>query len=370
MPSGSAQTSQRSRASFSTRRRKHRKSRRVTNCRTVRSDSAARPRRRAASARTCDKATRIVCGAERRIIATLLTPRLNEACGRASTSPSPVCPTCPQLRLQPAVRPMTQAPAADLRSPCRHVRCGRVPAARDRAAHERAPRIHQGGPAAVLDAGCGPGDDLPALRARFPEAPVFGVDLSGAMLARAGSARSSRRAGAAGCRLARPRTGRAARASRADFAALPFPGGAFDLIWSNLALHWHSRPDAVLPEWQRVLRVNGLLMFSTLGIRCANCARPARRRSGAGHGAARRARDRFRRHARPRRHARRERLRDSRDGMGSADRHLQIPDSLLADVRRWGAIRSTARRAQRDAALSRGARRRAGGPPARGRHIR
>ncbi|KAB0633211.1 class I SAM-dependent methyltransferase, partial [Burkholderia territorii] len=41
-------------------------------------------------------------------------------------------------------------------------------------------------PAAVLDAGCGPGDDLPALRARFPEAPVFGVDLSGAMLARAG----------------------------------------------------------------------------------------------------------------------------------------------------------------------------------------
>ncbi|WP_455775945.1 methyltransferase domain-containing protein, partial [Burkholderia stabilis] len=36
-------------------------------------------------------------------------------------------------------------------------------------------------------------------------------------------------------------------------------------IWSNLALHWHSRPDAVLPEWQRVLRVNGLLMFSTLG---------------------------------------------------------------------------------------------------------
>ena len=57
---------------------------------------------------------------------------------------------------------------------------------------------------------------------------------------------------------------RAARASR-NFAALPFPGGAFDLIWSNLALHWHSRPDAVLPEWQRVLRVNGLLMFSTLG---------------------------------------------------------------------------------------------------------
>ncbi|MHA7153418.1 class I SAM-dependent methyltransferase, partial [Burkholderia pseudomallei] len=38
-------------------------------------------------------------------------------------------------------------------------------------------------PAGVLDAGCGTGDDLPLLRARFPQAPVFGVDASGGMLA-------------------------------------------------------------------------------------------------------------------------------------------------------------------------------------------
>jgi malonyl-CoA O-methyltransferase len=37
------------------------------------------------------------------------------------------------------------------------------------------------------------------------------------------------------------------------------------LLWSNLALHWHPRPDLVFPEWQRVLKVNGLLMFSTFG---------------------------------------------------------------------------------------------------------
>jgi malonyl-CoA O-methyltransferase len=36
-------------------------------------------------------------------------------------------------------------------------------------------------------------------------------------------------------------------------------------LWSNLALHWHARPDLVFPEWQRVLKVNGLLMFSTFG---------------------------------------------------------------------------------------------------------
>ncbi|GBH27617.1 malonyl-[acyl-carrier protein] O-methyltransferase [Burkholderia vietnamiensis] len=122
-------------------------------------------------------------------------------------------------------------------------------------------------PAAVLDAGCGPGDDLPALRARFPEAPVFGVDLSGAMLARAGQREVEQTSwrrwlpASPGRALGQ----RGARVAQADFSVLPFAAGAFDLIWSNLALHWHSRPDTVFPEWQRVLRVNGLLMFSTLG---------------------------------------------------------------------------------------------------------
>jgi len=30
-------------------------------------------------------------------------------------------------------------------------------------------------------------------------------------------------------------------------------------------LQWHATPDQVFPEWQRVLKVGGLLMFSTLG---------------------------------------------------------------------------------------------------------
>src|ERR1700744_4367862 len=36
-------------------------------------------------------------------------------------------------------------------------------------------------PAAVLDAGCGAGDDLPGPRERFPEPPAFGTALSHAM---------------------------------------------------------------------------------------------------------------------------------------------------------------------------------------------
>jgi malonyl-CoA O-methyltransferase len=38
-----------------------------------------------------------------------------------------------------------------------------------------------------------------------------------------------------------------------------------DLVWSNLALHWHPQPDRVFAEWRRVLRVDGLLMFSCFG---------------------------------------------------------------------------------------------------------
>lgn len=51
----------------------------------------------------------------------------------------------------------------------------------------------------------------------------------------------------------------------ADFAQLPLRNASFDLIWSNLALHWHNHPDVVFAEWQRVLRAQGLVMFSCFG---------------------------------------------------------------------------------------------------------
>ncbi|WP_321840866.1 methyltransferase domain-containing protein [Paraburkholderia bannensis] len=122
-------------------------------------------------------------------------------------------------------------------------------------------------PSCVLDLGCGPGDDLPKLRERFPEAPVFGADLSFAMLERArvhdAGDTSWRRFLPAS--IGRALGARGPRFAQADFAALPFAHSAFELLWSNLALHWHPRPDLVFGEWQRVLKVNGLLMFSTLG---------------------------------------------------------------------------------------------------------
>jgi len=126
-------------------------------------------------------------------------------------------------------------------------------------------------PARILDAACGQGADLGRLRERFPEASVLGVDISSAMLARASAAEAAEGESGAGWRRFLPATlakafgTRGPQLAQADFSALPFASSAFELLWSNLALHWHSRPDAVFPEWQRVLKVNGLLMFSTFG---------------------------------------------------------------------------------------------------------
>ncbi len=37
------------------------------------------------------------------------------------------------------------------------------------------------------------------------------------------------------------------------------------MVWSNMALHWAADPQRAIEEFHRVLEVEGLLMFSTLG---------------------------------------------------------------------------------------------------------
>ncbi len=124
-------------------------------------------------------------------------------------------------------------------------------------------------PARVLDAGCGEGDDLLALRQHFPRAALVGLDAAAAML------RETRRREARSwsglqrlLRALRVGSQRAADPSMllcADFAKLPLASNAMDMVWSNLALHWHPQPHHVLAEWARVLRVDGLLMFCCFG---------------------------------------------------------------------------------------------------------
>ncbi|MBV8635718.1 MAG: methyltransferase domain-containing protein [Burkholderiaceae bacterium] len=124
-------------------------------------------------------------------------------------------------------------------------------------------------PREILDAGCGEGADLASLQKRFAEARIIGVDAAPAMLAAAGAQQRSAWSAlnnALGQFLpSRLRGASAPGLIAGDFANLPFPHGAFDLVWSNLALHWHPQPDRVFAEWRRVLRTEGLLMFCCFG---------------------------------------------------------------------------------------------------------
>lgn len=125
-------------------------------------------------------------------------------------------------------------------------------------------------PRRVLDAGCGEGVDSLKLQQDFSQATILAIDAAPEMLATARHARTA--AGNALQRwLASWQNRSTANLSQhpayvaGDYASLPLASGKVDLVWSNLALHWHVRPDAVLAEWRRVLQTNGLLMFSCFG---------------------------------------------------------------------------------------------------------
>lgn len=120
-------------------------------------------------------------------------------------------------------------------------------------------------PELVLDGGCGTGEAVVALATRYPQARVVAMDLAWSMVT---TTRARTRAGRGLWRRLLP----AARAASgepwclcADLNALPLRALAFDLVWSNLALQWVNDVPRVFAEWRRVLKVGGLLSFSTFG---------------------------------------------------------------------------------------------------------
>ncbi|MQR00246.1 methyltransferase domain-containing protein [Glaciimonas soli] len=123
-------------------------------------------------------------------------------------------------------------------------------------------------PQQVLDAGCGDGADIYTLQQRFAEARLIGMDGAFPMLAAARD--QQQMAQSSVNRLLKkwlPIKSNRLESDLicGDFAQLPLARDAVDLVWSNLALHWHPQPDRVFAEWRRVLRVDGLLMFSCFG---------------------------------------------------------------------------------------------------------
>lgn len=138
-------------------------------------------------------------------------------------------------------------------------------------------------PNRVLDAGCGQGEDLAELSQRYPRAQIVGMDMALPMLQTIRTreswlARTLREAG----RLAGLLGIRSEHANLtcADLARLPFAARSFDMAWSNLALHWCNDVPAVLQELHRVIRVDGLLSFTTLGPDSLRELRAACRQAG------------------------------------------------------------------------------------------
>lgn len=105
-------------------------------------------------------------------------------------------------------------------------------------------------PTAVVDLGAGTGTGAKALKDRYRTAQVIALDASPGMLKRA-----------------RTHQGwlRPFRSVAADAAALPMKDASAELVISNLMLEWCANPDAVFGEVRRVLRPDGLFMFTTLG---------------------------------------------------------------------------------------------------------
>jgi malonyl-CoA O-methyltransferase len=122
-------------------------------------------------------------------------------------------------------------------------------------------------PDAILDAGCGTGEAVGELSARYPGARVVGLD---AALPMVDAARMrARRANSLLRRLLSPLRPKGHMSAPlfvcADVNALPLEGVAFDLVWSNLTLQWLNDLPRAFAEFRRTLRVGGLLTFTTLG---------------------------------------------------------------------------------------------------------
>ena len=97
----------------------------------------------------------------------------------------------------------------------------------------------------VLDVGCGTGELLRRLRAKYPEAPLAGLDPVPEMLAVARDKLSGRED---------------LKIGYAD--ALPWSAGSFDVVVSCNMFHYITHPLEALREMARVLRPGGTLVLT------------------------------------------------------------------------------------------------------------
>lgn len=115
-------------------------------------------------------------------------------------------------------------------------------------------------PQRILDAGCGTGYASQSLLKKYPDAHVISLDFAMSML------RKTRALNASITQRFKRLIGLNQQSYLcADLEQLPLAANSVDMFWSNLAIQWSNNLDAVFADIHRVMRTDGLLMFSTLG---------------------------------------------------------------------------------------------------------
>ena len=105
-------------------------------------------------------------------------------------------------------------------------------------------------PARILDVGSGPGRASGVMKGRWPKAEVIALDIALPMLHQVRK---------------HSHFWRPIRRVCGEAAHLPIADNSIDVIFSNLCLQWVPDLPGVLAEFRRVLREDGLLLFSTFG---------------------------------------------------------------------------------------------------------
>lgn len=105
-------------------------------------------------------------------------------------------------------------------------------------------------PKIILDLGAGTGFNSYKLEQRYKKAKIISLDIAEQMLQK-------------GKKITRWFDRK--RYVCADAEKLPLQDHSVDLIFSSLMLHWCNDPQSAIAEMHRVLKPEGLLLFSTLG---------------------------------------------------------------------------------------------------------
>lgn len=107
-------------------------------------------------------------------------------------------------------------------------------------------------PQTILDLGCGTGYFESFLKELYPAAKIVGLDKSNGMLAQAQHKEAAYQLTDThwinGCA-----------------EHLPFGDNSFELVYSNLMLHWSNNFTQCLKEIHRILKPKGLLLFTMVG---------------------------------------------------------------------------------------------------------